>query len=190
MNNEKSREKALEGVKIKPKSLRYIILGVSIGLIIGALSGFALGCSMAPSALALQDQITDLQDQLIQKDNQIQTLQNQIAELTALLGPIKKGAWNLAANFGGSSELVTDCFFVAGTELRINWTWFSGAEESVDFNVYLYKEGETNFTASFINLQDQGTTFVHDTETANYYLHIHGNNVDQWTITIEVWIPE
>jgi len=42
----------------------------------------------------------------------------------------------------------------------------------------------------FFDLQEEGTTFAHSIASANYYLDISEANLDQWTVTVEVWMPE
>ena len=160
------------GIKLKPKTMK-VIIGVSIGIVI----------------LVLASVIVNLQNQLIHRDDYIQMLQEQIEKLKDLLGPVKEGAWNTIATFGGSSGITTDYFYVAGIDLRMNWTWFSSAENSSVFNFSIYKEGQSGCIENFTNLQDQGTTFLWNVEKANYYLYISEDKIDQWSITVETWIP-
>ena len=101
----------------------------------------------------LQNDVSDLQSQIAQKDSQIQGLQQQVSDLETLVGPIRKGDWNLIKTFQGSSGVKTDYFYVGGTDLRINWTWSSSAEEYAVFSIYVYKEGQTISTEMFFNLQ-------------------------------------
>lgn len=175
-----------------------MLLVASIGLLVGV----AIGYFVAPSPQTtqtqdlqnqinnLQSQVDDLQNQIAQKDSQIQALQEQVSDLETLLGPIRKGAWNLIETFQGSSGLKTDYFYVSGADLRINWTWVSSIEQIASFGIYLYKQGQTVYTEAFLFLQDEGTTFAHNIVPAYYYLDISEANLDQWTVTIEVWIPE
>src|SRR3989337_397902 len=111
---------------------KKVLMGSVAGLLIGLLVGVATGYFVAPSLQTqtqnlqnqindLQNQVNDLQNQINQKNNQIQTLQGQVDELQTLLGPIRKGAWNLIKTFQGSSGVKTDYFYIGGTELRINW---------------------------------------------------------------------
>lgn len=176
---------------------KKMLLITSVGLLIGLVVGVALGYLVAPSAEnqqgqinELQSQINNLQNQITQKDSQIQTLQEQISELENLIGPIRKGDWNLIETFQGSSGLKTDYFYVAGTDLRINWTWVSSIEEYASFGIILYRKGQTVFTEMFFDLQDEGTTFAHNTKTDYYYFDISVANLDQWVVTVEAWIPE
>jgi hypothetical protein len=166
--------------------------------------GYAGGFATAPGTETLRKQIADLQTQLQQKDSQIQTLQgqitqkdteiqnlqNQITELEALLGPIKKGAWNLIITFEGASGVTTDYFYVGGTDLRFNWTWTSTTPDYAVFTITLYKEGETIYTEMYFDLQSEGTTYAHNIAAAYYYLDISAANIDSWTVTVEQWIPE
>jgi hypothetical protein len=138
--------------------------------------------------LTLLSLIAYTQYELAQRDHQIQQLQEQIEELESLLGLTRKGTWNLVTSFGGSSDLTTDYFFVAGTDLRMNWTCFSSNESAI-FAFYVYREGHSESVGAFTDLQDRGTTFLRDVEQANYYIHITIDQVDQWSMTIETWIP-
>jgi len=175
-----------------------------VGTLIGLLGGVVIGYSLAPllqsaqgqasqnQIIDLQNQISDLQSQLSERDGQVQTLQDQISEKTseiqtlqqkvsdleALLGPIKRGDWNLIETFQGSSGLKTDYFNVAGADLRINWTWSSSIEQFALFSISLYKEGHSIYTEFFLDLQDVGTTFAHNISSDNYYLDISAANLD------------
>jgi len=182
---------------MEQKTIMIITVGSLIGLLVGIASGYFLASSFEGSTASrqrisqLEGQVTTLQNQISQKDNQIQTLQQQVSELENLLGPTRKGAWNLIKSFEGSSYLVnTDYFYVAGTELRINWTWIRPDPEFGSFSIYLYKEGEDVYTENFWNLQESGTTFAHNIIVSYYYLKILGSNLDHWTVTVEVWIPQ
>lgn len=187
------------------KSLKIGIVGTLIGLLVGVVLGYSISPflqtiqtqNLQNQINALQSQISQkesqiqtLQNQISEKDSQIQTLQQQVSELETLIGPIRKGDWNLVATFDGSSEVITDYFYVMGTDLRINWTWVSSYEQYAYFSTSIYKEGETFSTKSFLDLQDQGTTFVHNLETGNYYLKIGEANLDYWSVTVETWIAE
>lgn len=70
------------------------------------------------------------------------------------------------------------------------WTWTSGVPEYAGFSFSLYKEGETIWTVFEFDLDSVGTTHVHNLKTANYYLEISEANINEWTITVEVWIPD
>jgi len=160
-------------VKLKPNAMKCIIAGVSVVIVI----------------LAFASVVVNFQDQLSQKDEQIQMLQDQIEELRELLGPVKMGEWNVIESYGGSSAFTTDYFYVTGTELRLNWTRYSGTEVSSIFSFHIYKEGQSEYIGEFKDLDDQGTTFLRNIEKGNYYLDIYGSEVDQWSITVETWIP-
>lgn len=139
--------------------------------------------------LAFASVLTGMQNQLAQKDEQIQTLQDQIAGLESDLGTVKKGAWNIVDSFGGSSGFTTEYFYVAGTELRITWIAYTGMEASIVFSIYVYEEGQSEPLEAFTNLQDEGTVFLQNLEKSNYYLDVSSDNADQWSITVETWIP-
>jgi hypothetical protein len=143
---------------------------------------------IAMVVFAFASVLTDMQNQLTQKNDQIQTLQDQITGLENDLGTVKKGAWNVVESFGGSSGFTTDYFYVAGTELRMNWVAYTGVDASISFSIAVYKEGQSEPLAAFTNLQDQGTVFLQSIEKGNYYLDVSENNADQWSITVETWI--
>ena len=147
------------------------------------------GVSVAIVVLVFASVLTGMQNQLTQKNAQIQTLQDQIVELENDLGTVKKGAWNVVEIFGGSSGFTTDYFYVAGTELRITWIAYTGVDEPIFFSIDVYKEGQSEPLDEFTNLQDQGTVFLQNIEKGNYYLDISEDKVDQWSITVETWIP-
>jgi len=180
---------------------------LAIGVIIGLVIGFGMGYGIAQqgtSDFEKNNQISQLQSQISEKESQITVLQSQITdlksqvselqseieELEKLLPTLKRGTWNLIETFSGKSGVTTDYFYVAGTELRINWTWSSSAEEYAGFSFYLYREGQTTWTSSLFNLQKEGTNYIHNIKSASYYLDILEANLDQWTVTIEVWIQE
>jgi len=183
-------------------STKDIVIGLILGLVIGSL----LGYSVAPKGAntreleqqidQLEEQIDSLQSQVDSKNTQISTLQSQITdlqsqidELEALVPPLRRGEWNLVASFEGISGMKTDYFFVAGTDLRINWTWISSVEEYAGFSIYLYKEGQTVSTEMFWSLQKEGTTYAHNIRAANYYLEMTEANLNGWRVTVEVFIP-
>ena len=139
---------------------------------------------------ALQSQVSEKNSQIAALQNQISQLQSQVEELEQLVPPYTMGAWNLVASFQGNSGLTTEFFHVAGTELRLNWSWTSSVQENAEFSMYLYRQGETIITEASISLQQEGVTYVHDLEAAYYYLRISEANLDQWNVTIEVWLPE
>jgi hypothetical protein len=139
--------------------------------------------------LAFAGVLTGMQNQLAQKDAQIQTLENHIGELESDLGTVKKGEWNVVESFGDCSGLTTDYFYVAGTELRITWIAYTGVDASIVFSVRVYKEGQSEPLEAFIHLENEGTVFLQNIEKGNYYLDISSDNADQWSITVETWIP-
>jgi hypothetical protein len=144
---------------------------------------------IATVVLAFASVLMGIQDQLAQKNEQIQTLQDQIADLENDLGTVKKGAWNVVESFGGSSGFTTEYFYVAGTELRINLVAYTGVDASIVFGISVYKEGQSEAYETFTNLEDQGTVFLQNLEKGNYYLDVSEDNADQWSITVETWIP-
>jgi hypothetical protein len=144
---------------------------------------------IATVVLAFAGVLMDMQDQLAQRNEQIQTLEDQIAGLESDLGTVKKGAWNVVESFGGSSGFTTEYFYVAGTELRINWITYTGVDASIVFGISVYKEGQSEAYETFTNLEDQGTVFLQNLEKGNYYLDVSEDNADQWSITVETWIP-
>ena len=130
----------------------------------------------------------DMQKQLDQKDKQIGLLETQIDELENDLGAVKKGEWNVVDSFGGSSGIVTDYFFVSGNELRITWVAYNGLDESISFEIEVFKKGQNQPIDSFAGLNDQGSVLLQSIEKGNYYLNISEENADQWSITVETWI--
>ncbi len=141
--------------------------------------------------------ISKLQVKLDEKDAQIDnaeaevsTLQEELNELKKLVPPYRNGEWNLIESFEGSSSLTTDYFYIAEAEIRVNWTWISEVSKYAGFSFSLYKEGEASWTAFEFDLDSTGTTHVHNLTTDNYYLEITEANIDEWTITVEIWIPE
>ena len=71
----------------------------------------------------------------------------------------------------------------------MTWVAYTGVDETISFSVVVYKEGQSEPLESFTNLQDQGTVILQNIEKGNYYLDISENNADQWSITVETWIP-
>jgi len=171
---------------------KKILLIASVGLLIGLVVGVAVGYFVAPSPENRQEQINNLQNQINDLQNQIAQKNSQIQQLEALLGPIKKGAWNLISTFEGSSGIVTtDYFYVAGTDLRLNWTWTPGIDAYLPhITIYVYEEGQDSFAELYQCTQEQGITFVHNINVARYYLDLTALELAHWTITVETWIPE
>lgn len=138
----------------------------------------------------LQTKLSGKDAQIADLESQILTLQKEIDELKELVPPYRKGEWNLIVSLKDYSSITTDYFYIAGPSIRINWTWTSGVPQFASFSFSLYKEGETTWTAFGFDLDSEGTTHVHNLKTANYYLEISEANIDEWTITVEVWIPD
>lgn len=139
---------------------------------------------------ALQLQITEKNSQMASLQNQISQLESQVEELRRLVLPYPPGEWNLARSFQGNSGVTTDYFYIAGTEIRLNWTWSSGMEEYAELSIYLYREGETIITEQCLSLPKEGTTYVHDIEVGYYYLVISQANLDEWNVTVEFRAPD
>ena len=140
--------------------------------------------------MALQVQVNEKNSYIAALQNQVEQLQSQLVELRQMVSPYTEGEWNLIETFQGSSGLTTDYFYVAGPELLLNWSWTSSVEEYAEFNVYVYRRGETAYTEACMSLGKNETTHVHNIEPGYYYLKIVQANLDQWNITVEVWIPE
>lgn len=147
---------------------------------------------------ALEAQIDALKGQLKEKSNEvaqlqleITRLQSEIEKLKSLVSPLRLGEWNLIAKFNGTSSLTTDYFYVAGADLRINWTYTTLEPEYAFFSFTLTEEGETvaEYASGAISIPS-GTTYIHNLDEANYFLTINAINMKEWTITVEVWIPE
>jgi hypothetical protein len=147
------------------------------------------GAIVAIVVLAFASVLIGMQNQLAQKDAQIQTLEDQIGGLESDLGTVKKESWNVVESFGDCSGLTTDYFYVAGTELRITWIAYTGVDASIVFSVRVYTEGQSEPLEVFTNLENEGTVFLQNIEKGNYYLDISSDNADQWSITVETWIP-
>ena len=94
--------------------------------------------------------------------------------------------WKLVETFKSSSSMTTDYFYIASPDIRIKWTWTSETPEFAGFSISLYKEGTTMWTWFGMDLDSEGTTYVHNLKTGNYYLKIDEANIDEWTITVEV----
>ena len=140
--------------------------------------------------MALQLQITEKNSQIAGLQNQMSQLESQVEELERLVSPYPAGEWNLARSFQGNSGLTTDYFYIAGTEIRLNWTWSSSMEEYAELSIYLYREGETIITEQCLSLPKEGTTHVHDIEVGYYYLVIFQANLDEWNVTVEFRVPD
>jgi capsule polysaccharide export protein KpsE/RkpR len=140
--------------------------------------------------MALQVQVNKKNSEIAALENLVEQLQSQLVELRQMVSPYTEGEWNLVGTFQGSSGLTTDYFYVAGPELLLNWSWTSSVEEYAEFNVYIYRKGETAYTEACMSLGKNETTRIHDIEPGYYYLKIVQANLDQWNITVEVWIPE
>lgn len=143
------------------------------------------------------DWVTALELQISEKKNEVAALQDQMLQLQSKVGELEqlvptytKEVWNLVDSFQGTSGLTTDYFYVAGTELRLNWSWSSRVEECAEFSIYLCREGEGIFVDMCTSLPKEGTTHIHNVEAASYYLKISEANLDQWIVTVEFRIPD
>jgi hypothetical protein len=97
----------------------------------------------------------------------------------------------LLATFEGNSGFITDYFYIPEEELKISWNWESNASFP-GFGIYLFRnENGNNVEIEVLfELQNRGTTYIHNLEKSNYYLDIIALNIDKWKITIEIFVPE
>lgn len=157
---------------------------IIVGLIVGLLVGFGLGYGVAPRADTFE-----LEAQLADLEAQIADLEARIEDLEALISLLRRGEWNLMETFTGVSGFTTDLFFIPGAGMRLNWTWTPSTAELAEFSIALNHEFLDFYIEIWSSLPDNGHTYAHNLEPANYYLEISAANIDGWTVTVEVFIP-
>jgi len=130
-----------------------------------------------------------LQNQVADRDTQIASLQAQIEELEALVPPLTKGEWNAITTFTGSTSKTTELFHIPSGTWRINWTYTDGA--LAVFGFFVYPEGETVMyveSLSTMGPSQSDTTNIYE-GPSNFYIKLSAANIDEWTLTIEAFIP-
>ena len=182
---------------LKPKLIAFL----AIGLVIGLVGGLAVGYTVAPKAVdtdttaleqqtsQLQGQVSTLQNQIQEKDSQISNLISQIAELEQLLPPLTKGEWNTLKTFTGSASKTTELFYIPNETWRINWAYTGGS--FAVFGFFVYPEGETAFyveSLSTMGSSQSDTTYIYQ-GTKSFYVKLVVANTDQWTLTIQAFVP-
>lgn len=184
-------------------SFKNLLIGVAIGLIIGLVIGLPVGYIVAGVGTGAEDiadlqaeisdlegQITTLQSQIDDKDSQIANLQSQIEELQQLVPPLTKGEWNTIITFTGSASRTTELFVIPSENWRINWTYTGGS--LAVFGFFVYPEGETTLyveSLSTMGSSQSDVTYIYE-GTDSFYVKLIVANIDEWTLTVEVFIPE
>lgn len=170
------------------------------GLLIGLLIGLAIGYTASPGVVDtseleqkignLEAQVADLQNQIMEKEALIESLEEQIEELEALVPPLTKGEWNTITTFTGSASKTTELFYIPSGTWRIDWSYVGGT--LAVFSFFVYPEGETVMfveSLSTMGPSQSDTTYVYEGPD-NFYIKLTCANIDQWTLTIEAFIPE
>mgnify|MGYP000672153955 CR=1 FL=1 len=198
-------------------STKSLAVGVIVGLVVGLILGYTVApkgvdtSKFEQQISQLQKQVKDLQNQLKSKDDQISKLQNQldykntqisnlqsqiadlqsqIEKLEALVPPLRKGKWNTIITFTGSTDKTTELFHIPSGTWRINWTYTGG--ELAGFSFLVYPEGETVMyieTLMTMGPSQSDTTYIYK-GPGNYYIKVSAANIEEWTLTIETFVPE
>jgi len=185
-----------------------LVVGLVLGLIGGLVGGLAVGYNVAPQGTGtdttaleqrisqlegqvstLESQISSLQSQIQEKDTKITGLQSQIEELEALVPPLTRGEWNTITTFTGSTSKTTELFYIPSGTWRINWTYTDGT--LAVFGFFVYPEGETMMfveSLSTMGPSQSDTTYVYE-GSGNFYIKLTSANIDQWTLTVEAFVP-
>ena len=174
---------------------KYLIVGIIVGLLVGLGVGYAVApkgedtAELQQRVSDLEAQVATLQNQVADRDAQIASLQAQIEELEALVPPLTKGEWNTITTFTGSTYKTTELFNIPSGTWRINWTYTDGELAALSF--FVYPEGETvMFVGSLYTTgpSQSDTTYIYEGPD-NFYIELTAANLDQWTLTIEAFIP-
>jgi len=177
-------------------NMKALVIGLVMGLIIGSGTGYLVAprgadtTALEQQISELEGQIESLQGQIEEKDTQIANLQSQIEELESLIPPLRKGEWNVIATFTGSTDKTTELFHIPSGTWRINWT-YTGGELAV-FGFFVYPEGETTLyveSLATMGSSQSDTTYIYD-GPGNFYIQLSAANIEEWTLTIEAFIPE
>ncbi len=179
-------------------NMKTFSIALIIGLVVGGGAGFLAASaqgvnesSISGTIQSLQSQVSSLSAAVASKDADIQALQGQVAELKEQLPPLKKGSWNHLKTFNGSGPITTDYFYIKQAEARLTWN-FTEVGSVPYIVVYLYKENQSDLWtwSSDIQQTNSGTTYIHGLEATNYYITVDSStSVENWTVSIEVWVP-
>jgi len=185
---------------LKVETKLALVIGLVIGLIGGLIGGLAVGYNVAPlgagtdtTALEqrisqLEGQVSTLESQIQEKNTQIADLQSQIEELEVLVPPLTKGEWNTITTFTGSASKTTELFYIPSGTWRINWTYTGGS--LAVFGFFVYPEGETVMfveSLSTMGSSQSDTTYIYE-GLGNFYVKLVVS-VDEWTLTVEAFVP-
>jgi hypothetical protein len=183
--------------------IRSILAGVVIGLLIGAAVSFLINVPAIMQIDSLQGQVTNLESQISDKNAQIGNLTSQIThknaqitnltntidQLQAQLPPERKGEYNLVATFRGQLSGSTDYFYLDEPDIMVTWNWTSSSPRYAVLVLSLWKQNASAFSASWTYLPRNGSTFIHNVQTAYYYMNINAVNLDSWAVSIYKWVP-
>lgn len=176
-------------------------LVLAIGLVIGLITVLAVGSivtlqNTAANMAALEQQISQLEGQIStlewqiqEKDGQISNLTAQIAELEQLLPPLTKGEWNKIIKFAGLTSKTTELFHIPTETWRITWGYTG--ENSTEFSLFVYPEGETTFYVESLSTTGSyqvDTTYIYEGQD-NFYIKIITADMDHWTMTVQAFVP-
>jgi len=135
------------------------------------------------------DEITKLKTEVTNLKSQIADLEAQIEELEKLVPPSVKGEWNLITTFTGLTSKTTSLFRIPSGYWRINWQ-FTGPSLSI-FSFSVYLEGETFYEESLMAMgpSKSDTTYLY-LGPGNFYIEVEATLIEQWTLTVEAFIPD
>lgn len=159
-----------------------------IGLILGSI---IIICILIGTVAAVYAEGPSVQEQIILLNQKIESLEKRVSDLETYSGMVRKGNYTLIASFTGSSSVTTDYFYLGKSDIRLNWTWTSDSSGARGvFMFYLYKESSSSYVAGYAGLGSNGTTYLHGLWAEQYYITTSTANLDRWTITVEVWVPQ
>lgn len=182
--------------------IRSILAGVAIGLLIGAAVSFLINMPAITQIDSLQNQVINLESQILDKNAQIGDLTSQVThknaqitdltktidQLQAQLPPERKGEYNLVATFTGQSGGSTDYFYLDEPDIMVAWNWTSSSRNP-SLVLSLWKQNASAYSAVWVNVPRNGSTFTHNVQTAYYYMSINAVNLGSWDVSIYKWVP-
>ena len=136
-------------------------------------------------------EISGLNVEISDLNSEISELSNEIIELQGLVPPYQSGSWNRVKRFSSSGEVTTSLFNLPYSQARIVWSFNEERAEQYLIIRLEHPDYSSRVWSSGFLETPSGETYMYGISQDNYYLEIDPSlGVTNWTVTIEVWVPE
>ena len=107
--------------------------------------------------------------------------------ILSVIGLAYAQTYSKITTFTGTSDQTTTYFSTSSSDLKIDWSYGSSKPMSAMLIISLYQQGNSKPADSFMTNMGQpsGTTYEHNLNAGNYYLHISATDTDGgYTVTV------